>query len=605
MKIEEDHRMAGWRQVEDLNRQEAREQRALWDTLRGSAVAPTRRELMRWTAIMAGAAATARLGIGAGQAAPVAQDEPFVEGATISVPFDAYGQAVTLDPHRSADYGGFWVLYPNVWAGLLCYDENGRVVRDLAADAIVSEDGLTYSFTLREDLQYASGNPVRSGDFIASWLRALDPANLSPMAGFMQHVAGYDDWIAGDESARLGFVAPDDQTIEITLSEPVNYFPSYLASFVWAVVDPAMIAEFGQQNFVLNGAGAGPWTFTEYVLDTEFVMVPNEYHYDGVNPSLARIEWPIFTGPDAARAALDRYIAGEAISADVPLSLKAEVEADPALAADLITLDRAPGSVRSLAMDFRQEPFDDVRVRRAFALAMDRERYAEIYEDTWQPAESFSPPVLTEIAGYTPPTAPAFDPDEGRRLIEEAGYAGENWPEVIYMHPAEDSEEEKERIRAVLDMLGKNLGVTLLFDGTRSLAQIEEERVAAGGRQFDIIWWQNVADSPHLLTEVFSPDSPYMQGVFNWSPDLEGEAGAAAEQFSELVAEADLEVDPAARNDRFAEAEAIVLDNAVYIPIANWTPQFVQRPALRGTRQGSWTGRLPVKFDTAVVLTED
>ncbi|MGI9253812.1 MAG: hypothetical protein ACR2J8_08695, partial [Thermomicrobiales bacterium] len=69
-------------------------------------------------------------------------------------------------------------------------------------------------------------------------------------------------------------------------------------------------------------------------------------------------------------------------------------------------------------------------------------------------------------------------------------------------------------------------------------------------------------------------------------------------------AQADLEIDPAASNDLFKQAEALALDNAVYIPIANWTPMFVQRKTLQGARQGTWTGRLPVVFDAAVVVTE-
>lgn len=599
--------MADRRHGGNLSGQRSRDLDRLWETLRASSATANRRDVMRWTAIAAGAVATARLGIGEAAAAPARQDAAQGGSAVITVPFDAYGTQVTLDPHRSADYGGFWVMFPNVWAGLMRYDENGRVVRDLAADAVVSEDGLTYTFTIRDDAFYASGNPVLAGDFIASWARALDPANPSPMAGFMQHVAGFDELAAGAPDALLGFAAPDDRTVEITLSEPVNYFPSYLASFVWAVVDPAVLAATGDENFVVNGAGAGPWQFSALEPDAGFSMVPNPFHRDGPNPSIAQIDWPILTGPGAAREALDLYIAGEAISADVPLSLKGEVDADATLSQELVTLDAAPGSVRSLAFDFNQPPFDDVRVRRAFAMALDRDRYAEIYQDTWKPATSFTPPVVTELSGYEPPTAPDFDPDAAKALLADAGFEnGENWPEVTFYVPSEETDEEKQRVADVLDMLGKNLGVTLLLDVTKTQQQIEEERQAAGGSQMDIIWWQNVTETPHLLTEVFSPDSPSMLGLFNWSPDLEAKGGfdpgKDAATFADLVTRADLEIDPAAINDLFTQAEQLVLDNAVYVPIANWTPQFVQKPSLKGAKQGAWTGRLPVIFDTGVTV---
>jgi len=593
-----------------LSRRERAELDQLWRTLRASAGAhATRRDALRWSAIAAGAVAASRFGIGRAGAAPArARQEGEVEqGAEIVVPFDAFGQEITLDPHRSADYGGFWVMYPNVWGGLLRYDEMGRPVLDLAESAALSDDGLTYSFRIRPDAVYASGRQVVADHFVQSWIRALDPANPSPMASFMQHVAGYQELLDQAEGATIGFRAPDDATVEITLSEPVSFFPSYLAAFVWAVVDPQVLEEFGQRDFVLNGGGTGPWQFDTYQIDTEFTMVPNPNYYGGTSPSLARIVWPVLTGPTAAQEALDRYRNDEAVSADVPLSLKAEVEGDAALSAELVRLDVFPGTVRSLAMDFRQEPFGDVRVRRAFGLALDRERYAEIYEGTWSPASVFTPPVVWELAEYQPPDGLEFNPDEARALLADAGFPdGQGLPEIVYYLPAGETPEEAERVQQVLQMFADTLGVTVTLDDTRTPEQINDLVADAGGRQFDLIWWQNVTDTPHLLSMVFSPDSPYMQGVFNWASDLpaagEFDPGADAAAFAELMAQADVEQDQATRNDLYRQGEGLVLRNAVYVPIANWIPMFVQKPWLQGTKQGPWTGRLPVLFDQEVVV---
>ncbi|MBA2596648.1 MAG: peptide ABC transporter substrate-binding protein [Chloroflexia bacterium] len=584
----------------------------LWQALRAGSAHGSRRDMLRWSALAAGAVATARYGIAA--AAPVRaplslrQDAPITEGAEISVPFDAFGQPITLDPHRSADYGGFWVMYPNVWGGFLRYDELGRIALDLAEQVVRSQDGLRYTFTIREGAMYASGNPVVADDFIASWTRALDPANLSPMVAFMQPLRGFDAWIAGEADAELGFRAEDERTVIVELTDPVTYFPSFLAAFVWAVVDPAVIEASGQENFVLNGAGTGPWQFTEYERDTRFVMEPNPNYYDPLSPSLVRITWPVFNGPDAAQSALDLYRDENAASADVPLSLLADVDGDPALAAELRRLDTSQATIRSLAMDFRQPPFDDVRVRRAFGLAFDRERYAEIYADTWTPATVFTPPIVNELSGYQPPEGFPFDPEQARALLAEAGYAnGEGLPDIIFYHPSGDSDAELERVTAVLQMLGENLGVTIGLDTARSQTEINETIIDTGGLQIGIMWWQTITDTAFLLSDVFRPDSPFMDGVFNWSPDLEplgGDPGAAAASFTELVAQADIELDAATRNDLYQQAEALVLENAVYVPIANWVPMFVQKPWLQGTRQGPWTGRLPILFDQNVVVVD-
>ncbi len=597
----------------DLSPRERHDLNRLWRALRAGNPRPTRRDLLRWSTIAADAVASANEGIlsAAPRQAPplLRQDTPVVQGAEISVPFDAYGQVITLDPHRSADYGGFWVMYPNVWGGFLRYDEFGRIALDLAEQIVRSQDGLRYTFTIREGATYASGSPVLAEHFIASWTRALDPANLSPMVAFMEPLLGFDAWIAGEEGAELGFRAEDDRTVVVELAEPATYFPSFVASFVWSVVDPAVLEASGEQDFVLNGAGTGPWQFTEYERDTRFVMEPNPNYYDPLSPSLTRIVWPVFNGPDAARTALDLYRDENAASADVPLSLLPDVEADPALSAEMVRLEESQATIRSLAMDFRQPPFDDVRVRRAFGLAFDRDRYSEIYAGTWTPATVFTPPLIQELSGYEPPEGFPFDPEQARALLAEAGYPeGQGLPEIIFYQPAGDSDAELERVQAVLDMLQENLGVTITLDNARSQAEINELIAETGGLQFAIMWWQTVTETPFLLSDVFRPDSPYMNGVFNWSPDLEpigGDPGAAAASFADLVAQADVELDATVRNDLYRQAEALVLENAVYVPIGNWVPIFVQKPWLQGTRQGPWTGRLPILFDQNVVVVEE
>jgi oligopeptide transport system substrate-binding protein len=591
---------------------ERRELHRLWNALSRSTPRPTRRDVLRWSAIAAGAIATARDGIVA--AAPVRaprllrQDAPVVEGAEITVPFDAFGQVINLDPHRSSDYGGFWVMYPNVWGGFLRYDETGRIALDLAEKVVRSQDGLRYTMTIREGAKYASGNPVLADNFIASWNRALDPANLSPMAAFMEPLRGFKEWVVGQQGAELGFRAEDDRTVVVELAEPASYFPSFFAAFVWAVVEPQALQDYGETNFVLNGAGTGPWQFVEYQQDTQFVMEPNPNFYDPLSPSLARIVWPIVDGPDAAQTALDLYRNENAASADVPLSLLSDVQNDPTLSGELVQLDKSQATIRSLAMDFRQPPFNDVRVRRAFGMAFDRDRYSEIYGGTWTPATVFTPPVVQELTGYEPPEGFPFDPDQARALLADAGFPeGQGLPEITFYQPSGDTDEELQRVQAVLQIFADNLGVQITLDKSRTQDEINQLIADTGGLQFAIMWWQSVTDTPYLLSDVLRPDSPYMDGIFNWSPDLDpvgGDPGAAAAQFADLVAQADVALDTASRNDLYRQAEQLVLENAVYVPIANWVPMFVQKPWLQGTRQGPWTGRLPILFDKDVVVLQ-
>ncbi|MGI8644687.1 MAG: ABC transporter substrate-binding protein [Thermomicrobiales bacterium] len=583
------------------------ERTQLLQTLRAGAPAVSRRDLIRWSAISAAATGvTLSAGRGASAAAVLVQDEDVETDVQLQIPFVPYGQPVVLDPHRAPNWGPFWLLYPNVWGGLLRYTELGGVVEDLAETYTVSDDGLVYTFKIRPDVTYANGTQVVADHFIQSWKRALDPQSTSPMAEFMSPVEGFEAFVAG-ESEEIGFQTLDETTVAITLSEPYTYFTSYLAAFVWDVIDPAGF-EGGSSGLYQADAGTGPWRVTEFTPDAQIVMEPNPNYYGGTSRSLTQLTWTILTGADADQAALDLYRDEDAISADVPISLLETVRGDEQLADDLRTID-IPGSTRSLAMDFTKPPFDDVRVRRAFAQAIDRDVWAnEIYLGTFQPTSSFIPPVVEELSGYEAVDGLAFDPEAARTLLEEAGFAnGEGLPELVLYQDSADTDAEKERVAALLAMLEENLGVTIRHDTDLTAVQINTARQDEGGLQLDLPWWWNVTETPHLLNYVFTSDSPYMEGYYNWSEDLEpvsDEYNPAedARMFNELVAQAAVEQDEAARNDLYRQAETLVLENAVYAPLGNWIQMYVQKPWLQGTKQGPWTGRLPILFDADVVV---
>jgi oligopeptide transport system substrate-binding protein len=599
-----------WRN--DLTPGERGELDELVETMRQTATRVTRRDLLRWSAVAAGAVATARVGVGTAVASPrnsvLRQDEEVEQDVTINVPFDAFGQDVTLDPHQTVNWGPFWVAFPNVWGGLVRYDANAKVQLDLAESFTVSDDGRVYTFKIRPDAKYASGNQVVADDFISSWKRALNPSRPSPMRQFMAPIKGYGDYLKR-ESDELGIRAVDPSTVEVTLVKPYSYFLSFMAAFVWSVIDPKVLEAEGETGFVLKDAGTGPWRFTEFDANAQFTMEPNTNYYGGTSPSIIKIVWPFVSGPDAPTTALNLYKQDEAVSADVPLSLKSGVEGDPDLSQQLVKI-QPYGSTQSIAMDFNQEPFNDVRVRRAVAMAVDREKWAnEIWEGSWAPTTALTPPVVTTTANYEPPEGLNFNLDEAKSLLKDAGYEnGEGLPEIIYYEPAEDSEEDKDRWKALLDMIKDNIGMEITHDTSKTREQITALQADNGGRQFDIVWWWNVTETPHLLTDVFLSTSPYMKGVFNWNKDVEAtgdyDPGADSEAFDELVKKADVEKDEATRNDQYKQAEDLALKNAVYAPLGNWVQMYVQKPWLRGTQQGPWTGRLPALFDKDVVVVK-
>jgi ABC-type transport system substrate-binding protein len=111
------------------------------------------------------------------------------------------------------------------------------------------------------------------------------------------------------------------------------------------------------------------------------------------------------------------------------------------------------------------------------------------------------------------------------------------------------------------------------------------------------------------MSEVFRTDSPYMNGVFNWKADLPAKGGydpgADAKTFDELMAQADIEQDQETRESLYRQGEELILKNAVYVPMGNGVPMFVEKPYLQGAKQGPWTlGYLPIWFDKEVVVVK-
>jgi oligopeptide transport system substrate-binding protein len=322
------------------------------------------------------------------------------------------GPAGSLDPAYIGDASDVQLLL-QLYAGLTRLDEAGEPYPSLASGWEVSDDGLTYRFSLRDDLAFSDGSALTADDVRRSWLRLLDPATAATAPDVLTVIEGASARSAGDvEEDAVGIEAPDDTTLVVRLRHPASYFVEITATPATFVVPPKADATPTWQT-PESFLGSGP-----YVVDgtdgADLLLRANE-HYVAGPPPIDEIRWMAATESNGATA-----FSSDAVDlVQVPGWDATWIAFDADLGPHLHAAE--PLSVSYFGFDTARPPFDDERVRRAFALAIDRERLVPLAEGaSAAPAASLVPPAIWPD-GFSPEFD--HDPEEARRLLEEAGYA--------------------------------------------------------------------------------------------------------------------------------------------------------------------------------------
>ncbi len=344
----------------------------------------------------------------------------------------------TLDPGLIEDVDSSHIAR-QLFEGLYNQDPEGNIVPGVALDHTVSEDGLTYTFNLRPEARWSNGEPVTANDFVYAWRRAADPATASPYSWYidLMKVAGASEIVAGQAAPdTLGVRAVDDNTLEVTLTQPIPYFPQMVTHTTTFPVLQSNLEEFGDQwtqpgNMVGNGA----YTLSERVPQERTVLTRNENYWDNANTIIEQVNFLVINDETQA---LTRYLADELDATDVPIGQfprlsqerPDEVHAVPLLCTYYYAVnlrDNAPAALL------------DVRVREALNLAIDRDVIAtNILGAGQRPAYTLT---HWATAGWEVPELPVATMTQEERnaraqeLLAEAGYGPEGEPltfEIIY-----------------------------------------------------------------------------------------------------------------------------------------------------------------------------
>ncbi len=372
-----------------------------------------------------------------------------LQGAELHIGND--GEPLTLDPHRY-NLRLEQTILGDLFEGLTTVDAHGRIVPGAAERWETSEDGLTWTFHLRRQGRWSDGKPVTAHDFVFSLRRLLHPATAASLAYFLYPIAGAEAVNIGIELPEaLGVQAIDDHTLEVRLERPFPFFAERLFYPTGSPVPEHVVSEHGDdwvkaENMVTNG----PFVLDDWVPQGHVRLRKNPAWRDAESVQLDAVTYH----PTSDRsAAYNRFLSGELdIIGDFP---PGEIERLQAERGDETHLSPLL-SIMYLVFNTRAKPFDDARVRRALALAINRELVTgRVLKSAEIPSHSFVPPLVADFASQVTPRQP--DPATARDLLAAAGYNESNPLEITLRHIAGD---DNKSVQVAVASMWKAIGVS-------------------------------------------------------------------------------------------------------------------------------------------------
>lgn len=490
-------------------------------------------------------------------------------------------EPATLDPARSVAIPESSVEL-QIFEGLTRFDANDRPIPGVAEKWDVSADGLKYVFYLRSNAKWSNGDPVIAQDFEFAWKRVLNPEFASENAYMLfplKNGRAYNEKKIAED--QVGVKALDDRTLEVTLEKPTAYFLSLTAFHVFYPVHRKTVIDYPDKwaADVNTLIGNGPFKITNWVHSSKIEFVKNDQYWDAASVKLSKMSWPISDSQTTRLALVENNQADLMIEPPV-------VEQDRLAQAGLLKISPYLGT-NYYVFNTQKAPFDDVRVRKAFALAINREALVKnVVKGGKLPAYAWVAPGLAN-----PATGGDFRAEGGNYVIEdmtlaknllaEAGYPdGKGLPPISILYNT--SETHKSIAEAIQEMWKQNLGVvvnitnqeTKVFYATRSQGEFQISRAS---------WIGDYAD-PMTFMDVFK--------------DPANDAKYHNPAYDRLVEQAQSTLDQRVRMQAMHEAEKILFDDAVIMPLYYSTQAFVAKPYLKGY---FWSVLGPVDFKTAYI----
>lgn len=481
-------------------------------------------------------------------------------------------EPATLDPNLAESNVEFYI-FNDLFEGLLRVGKNGEVIPALATKW--ETKGTVWTFHLRPEAKWSNGDPVTADDFVFSWRRLTDPKTASPYGSYLAsaYVLNAAEINAGSKPpSELGVKALDAHTLQVTLAEPNSYLLKQLVHFPVLPVNRKVVEQYGKnwtqpQNFVGNGA----FKLAQWVVNEKVVLERNTQYWDNAHTVLNKVTFlPLQGFPEVARFRAGEIELGYSAPPELYQQLKKNLGDEQLVTYPLL-------STSYFAFNNRQPPFNDVRVRQALNLALDKQVIAgKVLGYGQQPAWTFTP---TGAGGFTLQAGVAAGWSQEQRiaqakkLLAEAGFNAQHPLRFTLLYSNDAT--IKKIVIAASAMWKKNLGAEVILQNQER--KVVLDNINNGQYSAAFSRWLADYNDPSTFLNVFR------------STSSENSAKYANEHYDRLLHQATAAQSPEQVQQAFQQAEDVLAVDTPVAPVYYEANATLVKPYVKGidfTRQG-------------------